>query len=236
MILGSCKRELVIRANKILKYINDYMKSNYLHINIGKCCYIHFRSPKEPLPESDEILTSDINKEIKICGSKIQEVDHTQFLGVTIDKHLTWQPHIERLYKKLKSSVGILRRIRSNIPEDSYKTLYYTLFECHLTYCISAFGNANKLFTERLFTIQKHCMRILFGDLNAYLDKFMTCCRTRPITEQKLGTNFYQKEHTKQLFDKMNILAFKNLYNYHICLETIKNPPVTYTILPIFYV
>ena len=45
-IVGSCKRELVIRANKILKYINDYMKSNYLHINIGKCCYIHFRSQK----------------------------------------------------------------------------------------------------------------------------------------------------------------------------------------------
>ena len=40
-------------------------------------------------------------------------------------------------------------------------------------------------------------MRILFGDLNAYLDKFMTCCRTRPITEQKLGTNLYQKNKNK---------------------------------------
>ena len=220
-IVGNCKRELVRRANQVLKCINDYMKSNFLHINIGKCCYIYFRSKNVHSTESDEIETID-EEDIKICNNKIKEVDQTQFLGIIIDKHLSWQPHIERLHNKLKSSVGILRRIRSNIPDDCYKTLYYTLFECHLTYCITAFGNTSKLYTERLFTIQKHCIRILFGDLNAYLDKFMTCCRTRPVAEQKLGANFYRKEHTKQLFDKMNILAFKNLYNYHLCLETIK--------------
>ena len=30
------------------------------------------------------------------------------------------------------------------------------------------------------------------------------------------------KEHTKPLFHKHKILAFKNLYNYLICLETLK--------------
>lgn len=221
-IVGKCKKELVIRANKILKCINDYMKSNYLHINIGKCCYIHFSRKNDKLPEHDETETLEDKAVVRICGTEIKEVEHTQFLGVTIDKHLTWQPHIERLHKKLKSSVGILRRMKNNIPDECYKTLYYTLFECHITYCVTVFGNAKKVYTERLFTIQKHCMRILFGDLNAYLDKFMTCCRTRPVTEQKLGANFYRKEHTKQLFSKMNILAFKNLYNYHLCLETVK--------------
>ena len=36
------------------------------------------------------------------------------------------------------------------------------------------------------------------------------------------GTAYYVKEHTKPLFHKHKILAFKNLYNYQICLETLK--------------
>ena len=65
-------------------------------------------------------------------------------------------------------------------------------------------------------------MRILFGDEEAYLDKFKTSCRTRPIETQLLGTAYYMKEHTKPIFHKHKILAFKNLYNYQICLETLK--------------
>ena len=84
--------------------------------------------------------------------------------------------------------------------------------------------------SEKLFTIQKHCMRILFGDKEAYLDKFKTSCRTRPIETQILGTAYYMKEHTKPLFHKHKILAFKNLYSYQICLETLK-PKILNTIL-----
>ena len=88
--------------------------------------------------------------------------------------------------------------------------------------CITVFGNEFKTHSEKLFTIQKHCMRILFGDKEAYLDKFKISCRTRPIETQILGTAYYMKEHTKPLFHKHKILAFKNLYNYQICLETLK--------------
>ena len=30
------------KANKVLKCVCEYMKLNQLHINVGKCCYIHF--------------------------------------------------------------------------------------------------------------------------------------------------------------------------------------------------
>ena len=65
-------------------------------------------------------------------------------------------------------------------------------------------------------------MRILFGEKEAYLDKFKTSCRTRPIETQILGTAYYMKEHTKPLFHKHKILAFKNLYNYIITKYALK--------------
>ena len=41
-----------------------------------------------------------------------------------------------------------------------------------MTYCITVFGTVSKTCSEKLFKIQKHCIRILFGDLEKYLDKF----------------------------------------------------------------
>ena len=51
----------------------------------------------------------------------------------------------------------------------------------------------------------------MFGDYNAYVDKFKTCSRARPIDKQILDEEFYSKEYSKPLFENNGILAIKNL-------------------------
>ena len=97
--------------------------------------------------------------------------------------------------------------MRDNIPEEHYKPFYYALFESHMTYCITVFGTTSKTCSEKLFKIQKHCIRISFGGLEKYLDKFRTSARTRPFETQRLGAEFFCKEHTKPLFNELGILA-----------------------------
>ena len=41
-----------------------------------------------------------------------------------------------------------------------------------------------------LFITQKKCIRILFGDTEAYKNKFMTCARSREYGSQILGDIF----------------------------------------------
>ena len=65
-------------------------------------------------------------------------------------------------------------------------------------------------------------MRVLFGDLPAYLDKLATCARARPFGDQKLGAKFYSKEHTKPIFNETKLLTIQNLYKYHCILEIFK--------------
>ena len=142
-------------------------------------------------------------------------------LGVTIDENLNWEQHIKDLKRKLYYSLSTLNHMKKYVTPELLKDLYYTLFESHLTYCISAWGsNLNKL--DSLHIIQKKAMRILFGDVEKFKDKFKTCARVRPIGEQILGSEFYIKEHTKPLFKKHEILAVQNLYHYHTFMETFK--------------
>ena len=84
-------------------------------------------------------------------------------------------------------------------------------------------GTSDQILNE-LHVIQKKCMRVLFGDLHAYLDKFKTCARCRPMPKENqiLGPKFYAKEKTKPLFKQQNILVVHNLYHYHCFMEIFK--------------
>ena len=183
---------------------------------MSKCCYIHFKSC------SNKNQGQNDSPGLFIDGFPITKTKATKFLGVIIDEDLSWQPHIAALRRKLNYAAATLNRIRDCIPSNLHKDLYHTLFESHLTYCISVWGDAAKFRTTGLWLAQKHCIRVLFGDKKAYFDKFMTCARVRPYSDQALGTSFYQLEHVKPLFKEQNILAFNNLYTYHTFMEVFK--------------
>ena len=129
-----------------------------------------------------------------------------------MDENLSWEPHVAALRCKLNYASATLYRIRDSVPKELHCDLYHTLFESHLTYCISVWGGANDNITSKVWTAQKHCMRVLFGDKKAYLDKFKTCAETRPYAGQTFGNEFFQLEHTKQLFKEHKIMAMQNLY------------------------
>ena len=206
-------------ANQVLEAVCKYMEVNLLHINVKKCCYMYF----SPTQRGKNDISSDLNTlNLSINSKIINRVSQTKFLGVTIDDKLSWKPHINTLNKKLRSICGRIYRIKNNLPESLYKQIYHSLFESHLSYAISVWGGGSRNQLKALFTTQKKCIRILFGDFEKYRDKFRTCARTRPIKNQTLGTKFYAKESTKPLFTKHELLAVENLYRHRSIMEMFK--------------
>ena len=49
-IAGPSKEATYLKANLVLEHVSLYMRLNLLHINMSKCCYMHFK----PYFESDE--------------------------------------------------------------------------------------------------------------------------------------------------------------------------------------
>ena len=192
------------------------MKCNLLHINFKKCCYMHFT------PNRNDIVPNDGTLLLTLNGSVIKRVIETKFLGVIIDDKLKWQSHTSYLNSKLKCEIGKLHRMKSCIPKHLYKDIYHTLFESHLSYGISSWGGISQNKLKPLFITQKKCVRVMFGDNEAYFNKFITCVRTRPRESQKLGKEFYEQEHSKPLFNDNNLLTVYQLYKYHCTLEMFK--------------
>ena len=226
-VAGPSMEATYLKANRVLECVSKFMKCNLLHINMSKCCYVHFR----PTSESDETCArvrpfadeNDKSRSIFIDETKLLKVCSTKFLGIIIDEDLNWGPHIKHLKKKLRSITGAICRIRKSMPPDLYLKVYTSLVESHLTYGITVWGGSiSNQANDKLFIIQKQCVRILFGDLDAYLEKQSTCARARPYKQQKLGTNFYKKEHTKPIFNRLKILTVQGLFKYHCTNEFFK--------------
>ena len=173
-------------------------------------------------PTKNKTEHEEPEPKVYIGKTKIKRVKSTKFLGIVLDEDLNFTPHIKQLAKKLASCTGSINRIMKSVPERLHRDLYHTLFESHLTYGISVWGGIPKTKLEPLFIAQKKIMRVLFGDRDAYLDKFKTCARTRTYGSQILGEEFFSKEHSKPLFIENEVLALNNLYFYHTANEAYK--------------
>ena len=226
-VVANSENEAYATANQVLNDVYKYMVSNQLHINLGKCTYMHFK----PFLNKVDRLTSartntyqhHITNTIKVMGNRIKKVDKVRFLGVIIDDKLNWEPHIAYLGSKLLSCIVMIKRIRKCIPKAHHNSIYHSLFVSHLTYGISAWGGACPSKFDKIFTLQKRCVRLLFGNNLTYdhSEYYETCARARPYDEQ-MKPKCYALEHTKPIFYKHKLLTFHNLYTLHTLTETFK--------------
>lgn len=96
-------------------------------------------------------------------------------------------------------------------------------FKSHLGYCISSWGGIHRDKLNLLFTLQKRCVRLLFGSEYTYdhAGYYETCARVRTY-QKHISKKSYSLEHTKPIFNNHNILTIHNLSVYHTFIETFK--------------
>ena len=222
--MGDTEKEAFDRANQVLNKVYLYMISNQLHINMGKCCYMYFQ-PKKTFKSASRsrYCYPDFKPGLRINSQKIPQVHSTKFLGVVIDDRLSWEDHVSYLENKLKSSLVVIKRIMKYIPKSQYINIYNSLFLSHLTYGISTWGGIPHYKLEKLFVIQKRCIRLLFGKKHSFDhgEYYKTCARSKTFQEH-MGPRDFCLEHTKPLFEEHKLLTIHSLYYKHVFIEIFK--------------
>ena len=101
--------------------------------------------------------------------------------------------------------------------------IYHSLFLSHLTYGITYWGGTYKSKLQRIFNLQKRCVRILFGEIYSFdhPELYSTCARAKTFTEH-MAQKDYALEHTKPIFNKYNLLNLHNLYVIRSLVELFK--------------
>ena len=105
--------DIEFKINNELSNINDWLKINKLALNIKKYKYMI----------STKAHTAPKKLELKIDNINIEYVNFLNFLGLTIDSHLTWENHTINVSNKCLRIIGTLTLSYSsiwnqNVPQE----------------------------------------------------------------------------------------------------------------------
>ena len=147
-------------VNCELKLVSKWLRLNKLSLNAGKTELIFFRSKQHILDYSDI--------SIKFNGLKLTPVDYVKYLGIFIDKYLSWNFQILQLNKKLSRANGILSKLRYSAPFETCLQVYYAIFYSYLSYGCNIWGLTSEQNLKKVEVLQRKCIRIMtFSDFRS---------------------------------------------------------------------
>ena len=186
-ITGKNPDTLIELMNTELVKVVDWLNVNKLSLNVKKTHFIIFSRRRDKI---------EVNATLMINNVRIHMTDNTKFLGVIIDKNLTFYDHIQYVKGKIARSLGILYKAKKYLNKKSLLTLYNSFINPLFMYCIAIWGNAPITYLDSLFKLQKRAVRVI--------------------------ASVKRTEHTWPIYKQLKILNLSNLYIYNVLLTMYK--------------
>ena len=176
--------DMIPLLNNELEKIYDWTIANRLTINTTKTEALLFTNRHVSIDDQPLLLG----------GLPVNYVDNARFLGVTIDKQVSFKLHINDVVGKVSKHAGILYKIKNNLPLSARLAYYNSFVLPYLTYNILHWGGTNETHLKPLVIIQKRIIRTI-ADAD-YL------------------------AHTSPLFYKLKLLKLYDLYRFQVVVDT----------------
>ena len=104
-----------------------------------------------------------------INNAKIKRENSLKFLGVMIDKNLTWKTHVKLVENKVSKSIGILFKASRFLNANCLRSIYFALVHPYINYANIACASTNKTYLKRILGKQKQAAKLLSSeDLSPY--------------------------------------------------------------------
>ena len=115
-------------VNAELQKISQWFRANKLSLNVKKTNYTLFY--KCSLKDKMSLKLP----ELKIGNNIIEKATSIKFLGVMIDKNISWRDHVKTVENKLSKNIGLLYQVKQFLDENSLKALYFSYINSYLNY------------------------------------------------------------------------------------------------------
>ena len=113
-------------------------------------------------------------------------VEDFNFLGLTIDQHMTWNAHIQKISNTISRSLGFMNRLKRYLPQNILHTIYNSLILPHINYSILVWGFKS----SRISKLQKRAVHMI------------SCSK--------------YNAHTEPLFKSLNLLKVEDIFKIKI--------------------
>ena len=149
---------LTSRSQQSVDAFESWCKSWKLKLQLTKTELIHFSI--HPRKKYEHPV------EIKVENTIIKPQDYIRYLGVTIDKRLEWQNHLDHIELKISPRIGLLRYLSRTAYEPNNKTIiniFKSLVRTIIIYDFPVLLTADQNVGKRLQIIQNKAIRAALG-------------------------------------------------------------------------
>jgi hypothetical protein len=166
---GESWEEVVRNSQDGFDTVAEWMRHNLLTLNAGKTNYVCFSINKRttPGPDSTKIVYHRCRgTEVLQRGCSCQSLerrDVVSYLGVAVDENLCWRQHVIGLTKRIRKLIYIFRQLRSVVPVEQLRMVYYALCYSLVGYAIMGWGGAARTILDPLYIAQKLVIKVAYG-------------------------------------------------------------------------
>ncbi len=148
--------ELVELLSSDLKNISRWLSDNKLQHHTTKTKLMFIGSRYNIKNKIGDNLVTFKNKPLKRYRS-------FKCLGVELDEHLSWEVHINAICKKFGAGIGVLKRTKPFVPEETLHIIYKALILPYFDYCSPLCDNCGIVLKVKLQRFQNRAARVLTG-------------------------------------------------------------------------
>ena len=152
--LYACNKSLQNVVNSLdrdTQRIITWFPDNYMKLNEEKCHLMTFSA-------------SSTDTSIHVGKAQIKESFEEKLLGVTLDKHLTFKPHVSTLCKKANQKIHGLARISKYMETEKIVLLMKTFIMSQFNYCPLVWMFHDRNLNNKINKMHLRALRIAYRD------------------------------------------------------------------------
>lgn len=156
-------------------------------------------SKTESITFTRKYTNCKVFKLLRVANHSIQISDKVKYLGITLDKRLSFIPHISELLKKGFIVLRLLYPLlaSSSVNKENKRLLYTTIIRPIITYGAPLFCSVSNTQFQRLQIFQNKCTRLITGcDRYTSIRSLHRMTNLPPIKDYiiALSNAFYEKQ------------------------------------------
>ena len=154
-------------------------------------------------------------------------------MGVTLNRNLTWHEHIANIESKVKQKLGVLNRIKCNLPTHARITFYNTMIKPIFDYANLVWGDKrNIVLMDSLQILQSRAAKIILDrDYFASASDALNELGWIPLnTQRSLDRCMFVFKCINGLVDfDLNIHAGSSIHSHNTRNKSIFRKPICHT-------
>ena len=200
--------------NSELAKIYEWLSLNCLNLNVNKSKFMVFHKHPKVIPDL----------RIQMNNVEIDRVSEFNFLGVIVDEHITWKPHIEKIRVKISRIIGIMRKLQCTLTSSILLKIYNSLILPYFNYGLCSWG----FHSDDLFALQKKAVRVVanrpyIAHTDPIFNKY-TLIKIHDLYKLQLYKLFYRLCNNLLPLYFNSFFPTVNRTNYNLRNESIKLP------------